>query len=256
MGKRRILLRFDDICPTMNWGQWGRAKKMMDESKVTALLGVVPECTDPDLMINAPKPDFWQYIKELQHQGFAIAMHGYHHQFELKADGLVTRNKISEFAGLPYDVQLDKIKKGKEIFNSHGIKTDIFFAPAHSYDDNTLRALSACGFKYISDGLSSKPYVRRGIILLPCRSGGIPRIKKMNGCVTAVIHAHEWERSDKQMEFNKFQELLQKCSKDIVPFSVFKERKNGWAIIQRADELLYLFLRDKMLPLAKMALKI
>ena len=103
MSKRKILLRFDDICPTMNWEQWERAKQMMDKAGVTALLGVVPDCTDPDLKIDTPRPDFWEYIRELQNQGYTIAMHGYHHQFVIKADGLVTKNKISEFAGLPYE---------------------------------------------------------------------------------------------------------------------------------------------------------
>ena len=50
----------------------------------------------------------------------------------------------------------EKIKKGKEILESHNVYTDVFFAPSHSYDDNTLRALSKCGFKYISDGYSKK----------------------------------------------------------------------------------------------------
>lgn len=180
---------------------------MMDKAGVIALLGVVPDCTDPDLKIDASKTNFWEYIKELQNQGYTIAMHGYHHQFEIKADGLVTKNKISEFAGLPYEKQLEKIQKGNEILKSYGIVTDVFFAPAHSYDDNTLRALAACGFKYVSDGLSSKPYMRHGIKLLPCKSGGIPRMEKKSGFVTAVMHAHEWVREEKKGEFKKFEDI-------------------------------------------------
>lgn len=248
MSKRKILLRFDDICPTMNWEQWERAKQMMDKAGVTALLGVVPDCTDPDLMIDAPRPDFWEYIKELQNQGYTIAMHGYHHQFEIKADGLVTKNKISEFAGLPYEKQLVKIQKGKEILNSHGIMTNVFFAPAHSYDDNTLRALVSCGFKYVSDGLSSKPYKRQGITLLPCRSGGIPRMDKKDGYVTAVIHAHEWIRNDRVREKGKFVMLLNVNKKEVVSFDSFKCWEEGWPLIQRLEEIFYFFLREKIAP--------
>ena len=244
MSKRKILLRFDDICPTMNWGQWERAKQMMDKVEVTALLGVVPDCTDPDLKIDTPRPDFWEYIRELQNQGYAIAMHGYHHQFEIKADGLVTKNKISEFAGLPYERQLEKIQKGKEVLNSHDIVTDVFFAPAHSYDDNTLRALAACGFKYVSDGLSSKPYMRQGIKLLPCRSGGIPRMEKKSGFVTAVMHAHEWVREEKRGEFLKFEGLLRDYRDEIVGFEEFSQWKLGNALVQRLVEKGYMFLRD------------
>lgn len=251
MSKRKILLRFDDICPTMNWEQWGKAKEMMDEAGVTAMLGVVPDCTDPDLMIDSPRPDFWEYVKDLQSQGFTIAMHGYHHQFEIKAKGLVTRNKISEFAGLSYERQLEKIRKGREILNSHGINTDLFFAPAHSYDDNTLRALTACGFRYVSDGLSCKPYKRQGIVLLPCRSGGIPRLERKRGYITAVVHAHEWVRAGKAQDWQKFKDLIKHHSVELCSFKEFIEWEEGVSWVQRIDELFYMFLRDKVVPLIR-----
>ena len=111
MGRRKILLRFDDICPTMNWGQWERAKLLLDKADVKPLLGVIPDCHDPELMIDSPRQDFWSYVRSLQDQGYTIAMHGYQHIFQIKADGLVTKNKISEFAGLSYEEQMMKIKK-------------------------------------------------------------------------------------------------------------------------------------------------
>lgn len=247
--EKKILIRFDDICPTMNWTQWEEAKNLMDETGVTALLGVVPDCKDPDLMIEEPRADFWEYIRDLQSRGYAIAMHGYQHVFALKADGIVTRNKISEFAGLPYEVQLEKIKRGKEILKSHGIETDVFFAPAHSYDDNTLRALSACGFKYVSDGFSSKPYMRQGIKMIPCRNGGIPSMKKRKGYVTAVVHAHEWVRQEKAGDWNKFQRLVTDNKTEIVTFDSYVNRKEGNAFFQRIVERFYLFYTLMLRPI-------
>lgn len=244
MSTRKILIRFDDICPTMNWAQWEKAKKMLDDKGVTALLGVVPDCKDPELQIDEARPDFWEYIKDLRKQGFAIAMHGYNHQFELKADGLVTRNKISEFAGLPYAKQLEKVRKGKEIFNSHGIEVDTFFAPAHSYDDNTLKALAECGFKYVSDGLSSRPYMRQGIKLLPCRSGGIPRMEKKKGFITAVVHAHEWVKEEKKGEMIKYNDLLNNYTSEIVTYEVYSKWREGIALLQRLSEKAYMLIRD------------
>lgn len=245
---RKILLRFDDICPMMNWAQWEKAKKMLDAKGVTALLGVVPNCKDPELQIDEARPDFWEYIKELQKQGYAIAMHGYHHQFEIKADGLVTRNKISEFAGLPYEKQLEKIRKGKDIFTKHGIEVNTFFAPAHSYDDNTLRALAVCGFKYVSDGLSSKPYLRQGIKLLPCRSGGIPRIEKKSGYITAVVHAHEWDRKDTGIEKSRFIDLFENYNSEIVSFNEYKQQKEGIGWCERLIEKCCLYLKLYLAP--------
>lgn len=248
MNNRNILIRFDDICPTMNWEQWEKAKLAMDNAGVTALIGVIPDCQDPDLQIDKPREDFWEYIKDLQDHGYTIAMHGYQHKFFLKANGLVTKNKISEFAGLPYETQLEKIRKGKDILNNNGIVTDVFFAPAHSYDNNTLRALSVCGFKYVSDGVSSRPYVINGITLLPCRAGGIPRIKKRNKYVTAVVHAHEWERNEKQDEWVKFCGLLDNFKDEIVNFSSYSNQEVGLHIIQRTIEKLFLFYRHVVSP--------
>ena len=241
MKKRHVLLRFDDICPTMNWKQWDKAKMMMDEAGVTALLGVVPDNVDPDIIIDDPRPDFWEYIKELQEQGFTIAMHGYHHKFEVVTDGIVTRNKRSEFAGLPYVTQFEKIREGKEILNCHGIETDVFFAPAHSYDDNTLKALYACGFSYVSDGYSSKPYIRHGIKLLPCRSGGVPRLRNKDSYVTAIVHAHEWAKLDNKVEFERFSNLLKNHSSEIVSFREFSYWVQGTPVYQRVIEKLYMY---------------
>ena len=219
----KILIRFDDICPTMDWEEWGKAEQLLEKKGVVALLGVVPDCQDPDLMIDNPREDFWNYIKELQKKGFTIAMHGYRHVF-LKGH--------SEFAGLPYSEQLDSIRKGKQILNSHGIETDIFFAPAHTFDNNTLRALNECGFHYVSDGLSSSPYKRYGITMLPCRFGGVPTLKNKKGYITAIVHAHEWKRVDKVGEWVNFQSMLLNYSRYIVPFAEFSKWPKGIAFFQ------------------------
>ena len=131
---RKILVRFDDICPTMDWSQWNRAMKILKLYHVKPLIGVIPDCQDPDLLIDPPQRDFWDYLKSLQADGFAIAMHGYLHVYDTAVRGIVNDTFRSEFAGHSYEEQYEKIRKGKEILASHGIQTDIFFAPAHSYD--------------------------------------------------------------------------------------------------------------------------
>ena len=79
---------------------------------------------------------------------------GHQHIFISQHKGMVNNRVGSEFAGLSYEKQLEKILAGQKILKEHGIETDVFFAPAHSYDLNTLRALKKAGFKYISDGKS------------------------------------------------------------------------------------------------------
>ena len=244
---RKILIRFDDVCPTMDWKEWNNAMQLLDSVAATALLGVVPDCKDPELQINTPRADFWEHIKQLQDKGFTIAMHGLNHVFCTKADGVVTKNKISEFAGLPYEEQLAKIRKGKDILKAHGIHTDVFFAPAHSYDDNTLRALTECGFRYISDGYSARPYRRNGIICLPCPNGGIPRIKGA-GYYTAVIHAHEWSRPDKSHARLELQDLCKTYKDEIVRFEEFSQWRVGYAPLQRLIEKMHVFTSRYIIP--------
>ena len=157
--KKYCSVRFDDLCPTMNKKQFEKAFELMEINNIKPLLGVVPNNQDIDLMIDEPNDNFWDYIKMKQNQGCEIAMHGYSHVYNQERPmTMICGKKHSEFAGNTYDDQFKKIKLGKEILNSHGIYTDIFFAPAHTYDKNTLKALKANGFKYMCDGLSNKPF--------------------------------------------------------------------------------------------------
>lgn len=104
---KKILIRFDDICPTMDWEQWKRAEDLLLQYNVKPLIGVIPDCQDPDLMINKPRVDFWQWLRMKQMEGYTIAMHGYHHTFCSKAHGILNKRINSEFAGLPYNIQYE-----------------------------------------------------------------------------------------------------------------------------------------------------
>ena len=66
MRKRKIMVRFDDICPTMNFFQFERAMEIMRRYSVKPLLGVIPNCKDPELQIETIHEDFWEYVKDLQ----------------------------------------------------------------------------------------------------------------------------------------------------------------------------------------------
>lgn len=245
---REILIRFDDICPTMNYRQWSKAKEILDRFDIKPLLGVIPNCEDEDLLIDDKNENFWNEIKELQESGYVIAMHGFNHVCDNNFHGIVNKTIGSEFAGYPYEVQYNKIKKGKQIMESHGIYTDIFFAPRHSYDINTLRALNANGFKYISDGKSNKPLVRQAIKCVPCRSAGYPKIKQ-NGYYTAVFHAHEWTREDKKQGYTDLVGLCTKYHDDMVDFYKYASRDNGNYWIQIIDEKLYLIWEYRIRPI-------
>lgn len=247
---RKILIRFDDICPTMNYEQWNKADKILQKYKIKPLLGVIPECKDPELQIENIHQDFWDYMKSLQKRGYTMAMHGCFHLYDIDSRGIVNTGNKSEFAGHSYEIQYEKIAYGKKKLEEHGIFTDIFFAPAHSYDKNTLKALSKNGFRYISDGKSRKAFVRNGIMCIPCRSGGCPKIRK-NGYYTAVFHAHEWSRPDKAYGYKELKNLCTKYYRDVVSFDEYVKRKTGNHIGQLFDEKMYLFWINNIKPILR-----
>lgn len=239
--KKHILIRFDDICPTMDHTQWNIADEILKEHNVKPLLGVIPECKDPDLMIDPEKIDFWKWLKHLQDIGYTIAMHGCYHLYVTDKRGLVNESRHSEFAGLPYEEQYKMIVYGRNILRAHGIITDIFFAPAHSYDKNTLKALSDAGFRYMSDGRSNRPYRVGGLICLPCKSFGVPRIM-VGSFHTAVFHAHEWVRPDKATGKAKLAALCEKYGiNGICTFDEYSKQPVGNYYIQRFTEILRTF---------------
>lgn len=208
----------------MNIYQWKRAEEVLRKYNVKPLLRIVPDNADEELMIDPPMTGYWEYIKSLQDDGYKIAMHGYRHQYDIKHRGLINRGINSEFAGHPYEIQYDKIKRGKEILSIHGIHTDTFFAPSHSYDLNTLKALAANGFKYMSDGKTSRPIVRNGVLCIPSSFSSLANYEKP-GCKCVVFHTNEWNRNDKK---NGYDNLVYVCSKYnslIVDFQSFVEQK-------------------------------
>ena len=245
---KRILLRIDDICPTMDFGRFNEAIELMDKYGVKPLLGVIPDCKDPDLQIEPAHTDFWDFVKTLQDKGYTIAMHGYIHIFDNHARGIVVKRWDSEFAGHPYEVQLEKIRKGKEILESHGIHTDIFFAPGHSYDENTLKALATCGFKYMSDGLSSKPYNWHGITCIPARSAGMPRLSS-GTTHTAVFHIHEWNREDKKYCQQQFTNLIENHYDEILTWKEYINVSTGNLFIQRTNERWHVLFNRHIKPI-------
>ena len=115
--------------------------------------------------------------------------------------------------------QLASLKKGKAILESHGIHTDIFMAPAHSYDKNTLKALKETGFTRLTDGFGDKPYQWKGMTFYPISFKQSNSLKQESGYTTFVIHANtmndkDFERYEKMFAEHKdklisYQDYLQ-----------------------------------------------
>lgn len=164
----RYLLRFDDICPTMDWTAWNAVEDILVAQGIRPILAVIPDNRDPKLTAGPPAPDFWDRVRAWQRRGWAIGLHGYQHRYVSPDAGILDLRKQSEFAGLSYGDQHEKIRLALEIFQREGVRADAWVAPSHSLDWTTVEALSAQGIRTISDGLAFRPYRdRRGTIWIP-----------------------------------------------------------------------------------------
>lgn len=164
----KYLFRLDDIAPNMRWSRYQQVKELFDRYSVRPLLGVIPDNRDPDLLTySSCEFGFWDHIRERQAAGWDIAMHGYQHLLTTCASGILGVHQRSEFAGLEYEVQLEKLRRAAFILGEHGVTVDAFMAPAHSFDQATLEALKAVNISRVSDGYTLYPVWRSGILMVP-----------------------------------------------------------------------------------------
>ncbi len=216
----QITIRMDDITPGMDWKKFLRFKKLLDDNGIKPLIGVVPDNKDKKLSIDEDKSDFWAYIRNLQDEGWVIAMHGFNHLYTTKKSGLFPIGAKSEFAGVPFSEQDDMIREGKRILNYNGITTDIFMAPSHSFDKNTLRALEKNGFSILTDGFGRGPFRSENMTFYPI---SVRRSQSLSdtgsGIVTFVYHANTMEEKD----FEALKELL--SSGKVVSYSEFRKKE-------------------------------
>jgi predicted deacetylase len=144
----------------MDKKKWDKIEQLLDRYNIKPIVAVIPNNEDPKQMIDEPDNLFWDKVRDWQAKGWDIALHGYKHVYTVfNNGGLVPINKKSEFAGLPYEVQEEKIREGIEIFRRHDIEPNIWVAPSHTFDKNTLKALKDhTNIKIISDGIALNPY--------------------------------------------------------------------------------------------------
>lgn len=188
-------MRLDDACERRNIDNWNRMEAILDLYNIKPLVGIIPHCEDPKMDNYDFDSSFWKTVTSWYNKGWAIALHGYNHVCTTKEGGLNPVNKRSEFAGLPFAEQNEKIKKGVEIFRSHGFEPKVFFAPSHTFDDNTIKALmESSNIRTISDTIANSIYSKAGITYVPQQSG---RVRKLPfKVVTFCYHPNTMKDKD------------------------------------------------------------
>lgn len=168
--KNKYLIRLDDACPTMDAQKWQRMEDILDHYGVRPMVGVIPNNNDPKQKIDPEDPAFWIKVENWVKKQWVIALHGYDHCY-ISEGGMKGLNPLwsrSEFAGVSLEKQKEKIREGVKILRSYGIDPQYFFAPSHTYDQDTLKALKEeSNIRIISDTIALKPYKRADFIYLP-----------------------------------------------------------------------------------------
>ena len=169
------IIRLDDASEYRDLDKWNRVEALLDQYHIKPVVGVIPDNKDPELLKKYPFDfTFWDKVLGWQKKGWSVAMHGYQHRFISKNSGINPVNHYSEFAGLPLDRQIQMIKKSMEIFGNHGVVPQLFFAPAHTFDLNTLEALKrGSRIRVISDTVANNIYFENDFYFVPQQAGRV-----------------------------------------------------------------------------------
>lgn len=163
------LFRLDDAAEYMNKENWERMEKLLSKYDICPIFGIIPDCRDKNFCSRYEKDEnAWNVFEKWIEMGWVPALHGYEHVYCTDDAGINPYVHGSEFAGLPYEEQRKKIEKGYAVLKSHGIIPEIFFAPSHTFDRNTLRALKEnTDIRVISDTIAADVYFENDFYFLP-----------------------------------------------------------------------------------------
>lgn len=234
------LIRLDDASDHMHIENWTRMERMLDKNGIQPLVGVIPANRDPMLLQFPEDSLFWEKAKHWQEKGWRIALHGYEHVYSTNCGGINPVHGKSEFAGHTLEEQCRKIGEGFRILRDKGLKPDVFFAPSHTFDENTLEALRLeTDIRMISDTVANDTYHRNGFTFIPQQAG---RVRELPFKLTTIcLHPNfTTEREFAEMEafFKAHQgEFLDPNA--IIPTT----RKRG--VLDRAYEMAY-FMKRKL----------
>tara|TARA_B100001123_G_C15302972_1_gene1021692 strand:+ start:1663 stop:2424 length:762 start_codon:yes stop_codon:yes gene_type:complete len=210
-----FLIRLDDIAENMNWDLMEKSEFLFDKYNIKPVLGVIPNNKDKELLSYPKKNNFWDQVRKWRDKGWEISMHGSTHVYDKtsKKEDYFSYGGGSEFCGHSFDVQSSRIKNGINKFNEENIKIKSFFAPNHTFDENTLLALKECGIKEVIDGYGLMPYRENEINFIPQLFYKL--IKLPFGIQSSQIHLNYF--SDK--DFDDFQNFIEKNSKKIITYN-------------------------------------
>jgi predicted deacetylase len=149
--------------------KWHLMEELFDRFEIKPIVAVIPENRDPNLCWEAHDEDFWEKVRSWQRKGWTIAMHGYQHLMHQTNTQLVLPfYRHSEFGGLSYEQQAEKIRYSWQIFLSENVIPTVWIAPAHCFDWLTLKAIQAeTSIRIVSDGIAREQFYDKDFYWIP-----------------------------------------------------------------------------------------
>lgn len=232
-------MRLDDASEYMDITKWKHMEELLDKYGIKPIFGIIPANDDPGLLKYGKVSEFWELMTAWAKKGWTPALHGYTHVFETDEGGINPVNKRSEYAGVSLERQRQKIRDGFNVLKEHGISPKIFFAPAHTFDENTLVALKEeSPIRIISDTVANDVYYKDDFYYIPQQSGHCRKLPFKT--VTFCYHPNIMNDDD----FKKLEIFLQKYAENFVDTNMVNLRKHRMSIIDVLLKKIY-FARRK-----------
>ena len=228
----KFLIRLDDIAENMNWEMMDQTVRLFDAFGIKPVLGVIPNNQDPELL-SYPKKNinFWDEVKNWEKRGWEVGMHGNNHVYDktCNKNDYLGHGGNTEFCGHAFEKQLEKIKQGLNKFKKEKIEIRTFFAPNHTFDQNTLMALKECGVTNVLDGYGLTPYEEKKIKFIPQLFYRI--LPLPFGIQTFQIHLNYYKQDD----FNNLKKFIELNSTKIITYdeAISKINNGTWHKIIR-----------------------
>ena len=228
------LIRLDDACCNMNETNWLRMEQLLDNYSIQPIVGIIPNNKDQELLLYNTVPNFWERVQSWMNKGWTIALHGDTHVYETDSGGINPINKRSEFAGVSLERQREKIRSGNSVLLNHGINAEIFFAPSHTFDLNTLQALKdETDIRVISDTIANDVYFEDSFYFIPQQSGAVRNLPFK--LTTFCYHPNTMLDAD----FEKLNAFLNQYSDRFTSFSMNLLKKRRLTLYDKMLRIIY-----------------
>lgn len=233
------IIRLDDASEYSDVKKWNKMQLLLDKFQIKPIVGIIPNNNDESLISKYSKNDnFWDLALEWQKNGWIIALHGFSHKYITEVGGINPVQNRSEFAGVDLKNQKKKIFCGVKILKEKGLFPQVFFAPSHTFDSNTLIALKECSnIRIISDTIANDIYYKDDIFFIPQQSG---RVRKLPfKVVTFCYHPNEMTDDD----FNELENFINENRSKFTNVSLPLNKKRKKSIFDCLLEKIYFFKR-------------